>query len=121
MSGDLERRFAGLSADEYSGGLVVVQAKTRKSRTLGLAWLDRLDPDHALLIPKCSAIHMFGMRFALDLIWLGKDGAVVRIDRGVGRWQVRICPRARSVVETVAGRADAFVDAGLGTAVDVSG
>ncbi len=54
------------------------------------------------------------MRFALDLIWLRKDGSVVRIDRDVGARRMRFCPRARSVVETVAGQADSFVAAGVG-------
>jgi uncharacterized protein len=114
MAGELERRFAGLPAAEYGDGLILVEARTRRSRALGLARLDQLDPDHALHIPGCSAIHMFGMRFPLDLIWLAKDGSVTRIDRDVGRGRIRICTRARSVVETVAGRADAFVAAGVG-------
>jgi uncharacterized membrane protein (UPF0127 family) len=114
MSTELESRFDGLPATEYPGGLVVVDAKTRKSRTLGLSRLDHVDPDHALHIPNCSSIHMFGMRFPLDLIWLDKSGAVVRIDREVGRGQIRFCLKAKSVIETAAGRADAFVAAGVG-------
>jgi uncharacterized membrane protein (UPF0127 family) len=116
MAVELEPRFAGLPATEYPGGLVVIEASTRKSRTLGLSRLDHLDGNHALRIPSCSAIHMFGMRFGLDLIWLRKDGTVARIDRNVGRRRLRFCPSARSVIETVAGRADAFVNAGVGSA-----
>jgi uncharacterized membrane protein (UPF0127 family) len=48
------------------------------------------------------------MRFALDLVWLDRDGRVVRVDRGVGPWRVRTCLRARSVVETRAGEGDGF-------------
>ena len=54
------------------------------------------------------------MRFALDLIWLAKDGTLVRVDRSVPRARMRICLKARSVVETAAGQADAFLAAGLG-------
>src|SRR5579864_1143113 len=112
----LETRFHGLPFIAYPGGLVVVEATTHRARTVGLARLDRLDPDHALHIPRCSAIHMFGMRFALDLIWLRKDGTVARVDRGVRRGRIRICMQARSVIETAAGRADAFLAAGVGAA-----
>ena len=119
MAADLEARFDGLPVTEYGDGLIVVEAKTRRSRTLGLARLGELDPDHALHIPKCAAIHMFGMRFALDLIWLRKDGTVARVDRNVGRGRIRICTSARSVIETAAGRADAFVAAGVGGAAPV--
>ena len=115
---ELEARFQGLPFTEYPGGLVVVEAATHRARTVGLARLDRLNPDHALHIPKCSAIHMFGMRFALDLIWLRKDGTVARVDRDVPRGRIRICPQARSVIEAAAGRGDAFVAAGVGAAPD---
>ena len=54
------------------------------------------------------------MRFDLDLIWLRRDGSVARVDRDVGPWRMRLCLRARSVVETLAGQADAFVAAGVG-------
>jgi uncharacterized membrane protein (UPF0127 family) len=111
---DIER-FAGLPHRSLQGGLTVVKANTGKSRRRGLSRLDALPGDHALLIPKCPSVHTFGMRFALDLIWLGKGGVVVRVDRDVPPRRMRICTRARSVVETVAGEADAFLSAGLGT------
>ena len=110
---DIER-FAGLPHRALPGGLTVVEANSGKSRRRGLAKLDSLPGDHALLIPKCPSVHTFGMRFALDLIWLGKGGAVVRVDRAVPPRRMRVCTRARSVVETAAGQADAFVSAGVG-------
>ncbi len=110
----LEKRFEGLPVAEYDDGLVVVQAQTHRARRKGLSRLDALDPDHALHIPQCPAVHTFGMRFALDLIWLRTDGTVVRVDRDVAARRMRFCLRARSVVETVAGRADAFRAAGVG-------
>jgi uncharacterized protein len=53
----------------------------------------------ALAIPRCRSVHTCGMRFALDLVWLGAAGEVVRVDRGVLPWRVRSCWRARSVLE----------------------
>jgi uncharacterized membrane protein (UPF0127 family) len=117
MSGDDDRRsdprFDGLPRRELRDGRVVIEAQTRRSRRRGLAKLDLLGPEQALHIPQCPAVHTFGMRFALDLIWLAKDGTVVRVDRDVPRGRMRICARARSVIETVAGQADAFLAAGL--------
>jgi uncharacterized membrane protein (UPF0127 family) len=106
-------RFDGLPRRELRDGLVVIEAQTHKSRRKGLARLDALDPNRALHIPGTPSVHTFGMRFALDLIWLAKDGSVVRVDRDVPRGRMRICFGARSVIETVAGQADAFEAAGL--------
>jgi uncharacterized membrane protein (UPF0127 family) len=53
----------------------------------------------ALEIPRCRSVHTFGMRFALDLVWLDGDRRVVRVDRGVPPCRVRWCRAARSVLE----------------------
>jgi uncharacterized protein len=79
----------------------------------GLARLDAMPPGYALHLPRCRSIHTFTMRFPLDLIWLGKDGRPVRIDRAVPPNRMKLCLRARSVVEANAGSADAFLEAGL--------
>jgi uncharacterized protein len=111
---DHAERFAGLPRRTLAGGLILVEARTGKARRRGLAKLDSLPADHALLIWTVS-VHTFGMRFGLDLIWLDKRGTVVRVDREVPRNRMRACWRARSVVETVAGHADEFLSAGLGS------
>ena len=112
----LPERFAGLPARSVAGGLQLIGARTHRSRRRGLAKLDALDSSLALHIPQTPSVHTFGMRFALDLIWLAKDGSVVRVDRDVPPRRMRLCLRARSVIETVAGQADAFLAAGAADA-----
>jgi uncharacterized protein len=108
-----QERFDGLPRRELDGGLLVIEAKTHRSRNLGLARLDELPADWALHIPGTPSVHTFGMRFDLDLVWLNRRGAVTRVDRDVRVRRARTCLRARSVVEVNAGRADAFLAAGL--------
>jgi len=76
-------------------------ATTFRLRLVGLA-LRRRPPGWALLLPRTRAVHTFGMRFALDLHWLDRDGAVVRVDRAVPPRRLRTCLRARSVLEVPA-------------------
>jgi uncharacterized protein len=75
------------------------------ARLLGLAGLRSLPPDAGLLLPRTRSVHTFGMRFALDLLWLDREGRVVRVDRAVGPWRLRTCRDARAVVELPASRA----------------
>ena len=72
-------------------------------RLVGLA--GRRDPGGGagLLLPRCRSVHTFGMRFALDLVWLDAGGAVVRVDRAVRPFRVRSCRAARSVLELRSG------------------
>ena len=113
MAGMSVARFASLPTRPLAGGRFLYVAATRVARARGLAGLPELDPRAGLLLPRCRSVHTFGMRFALDLVWLDGADAVARVDRGVSPRRVRACRHARSVVEVAAGRADAFVAAGL--------
>jgi uncharacterized membrane protein (UPF0127 family) len=106
-------RLDDLPGRDLPGGLRVAEAHSRAARMKGLARLDAMPEQLALHIPRCRSVHTFTMRFPLDLIWLGKDGDVVRIDAAVPPRRMKSCLRARSVVEANAGTADAFVTAGL--------
>ena len=74
-------------------------ARDPLARLLGLAGLRTLPPAVGLLLPDTRSIHTCAMRFALDLVWLDRDGQVVRVDRNVRPWRVRSCRGARAVVE----------------------
>ncbi len=78
-------------------------AATPRSRLLGLVGLAALEPGQALLLPRCRSVHTFGMRFALDLIWLDAKGRVLRTDAAVAPRRLRSCRRAHGVVEAPAG------------------
>jgi uncharacterized protein len=106
-------RFASLPQRWLTDGRVVFTATTRVARTVGLARMDALEPHAALHLPHCRSAHTFGMRFAIDLVWLDAAGEAIRIDRAVRPRRIRTCRRATAVVEVAAGEADAFVEAGL--------
>jgi uncharacterized membrane protein (UPF0127 family) len=106
----LPDRLAGLQARPLAGGLTLLVAGDRRARRRGLAGLDAgaLPDGHGLLFERCRSVHTIGMRFALDLVWLDSESAVVRVDRAVGARQVRTCWGARSVIEVGAGDGDRF-------------
>jgi uncharacterized membrane protein (UPF0127 family) len=83
-------------------------ARSRRRRLLGLAFR-RAPPPGGLLIPSCRSVHTFGMRFAIDLVWLGRGGRVVRVDVAVPPRRVRSCRAAIEVLEVGADRAFAIM------------
>ena len=107
----LEQRLASLGRRALPGGLTLLVAADRGARRRGLARLDALPPAYALLLEPCRSVHTLGMRFALDLLWLDADGALVRLDRAVAPRRLRSCLRARAVVEVSAGEGDRFARA----------
>jgi uncharacterized protein len=76
-------------------------ARGPRARLLGLAGLpeDALEPGEGLLLPRCRSVHTFGMRFALRVVFLDRDGRVVAERERVPPWRVVGCRRANSVLE----------------------
>ena len=71
--------------------------------------------DHALWL-RTRSVHTVGMRFALDLVWLDREGTVVRVDADVGPGRVRTCLAAHGVIELAAGGGAALAEATRGRA-----
>ena len=70
--------------------------------------MDSMPASVGLELSPCRSIHTFGMRFALDLIWLDRAGQVMRVDEAVPPRRLRTCLRARSVIEVRGGSAERF-------------
>jgi uncharacterized membrane protein (UPF0127 family) len=104
-------RLARLQRRVLPAGMTLLVAADRRARRRGLARLDALPAGHALLLEPCRSVHTFGMRFALDLLWLDGDGALVRLDRAVAPRRLRTCLRAHAVVEAAAGEGERFAAA----------
>jgi uncharacterized membrane protein (UPF0127 family) len=74
-------------------------AKDFRTRLLGLSWRDRADAGPGLLIPRCSSVHTFGMRFELDVFFLDVGGRVLSVRRRVPPRRVLWQRGARTVLE----------------------
>jgi uncharacterized membrane protein (UPF0127 family) len=79
------------------------------SRARGLIGHAPLEPGQALLIRPCRWIHMFGMSFPIDVLYVSRDWRVVaitqnlacnRIDRPVLRAQFVVEMRAGEIART---------------------
>lgn len=82
-------------------GREVPVASSLRSRLLGLARIDRDEAGPGLLIPRCSSVHTFGMRFPLDLVFFDRDGRPCSIRREVPLRRFAWDRRAHAVLELV--------------------
>ncbi len=57
-------------------------------RLKGLLGTDSLPPATGLFIVPCSQIHMFGMRYAIDVVFMDKSNCVVGIVEQIGPGQM---------------------------------
>jgi uncharacterized membrane protein (UPF0127 family) len=95
-------------------GFSIAEANSIRARLLGLAGMSELAAGWGLHIPRCRSVHTFGMRFALDLIFLSGAGHPVRVVKNVKPMRLAFCAAASSVIELGAGQAERYLDAGSG-------
>ncbi len=58
-------------------------ADTPWARLVGLLNRATIDPDECLVITDCRSIHMFFMRFAIDVIFVDKNHKVVGLTKNI--------------------------------------
>lgn len=95
--------------DKHSNRVVAQEVRIAKNflaRMRGLLGTDRIGQDTAFLIPKCQGVHTYGMRYAIDVIYLDHSNKILEIrealdpnQRGPVIWS------ARAVIEMEAGTA----------------
>ncbi|MGD2080668.1 MAG: DUF192 domain-containing protein [Nitrospirota bacterium] len=82
----------------------VVKANSALSRMKGLLGRADFPPGEALLLKPCKLIHTFGMKFPIDVLFLGKGNDVVAVEENLlpNRLSAFVI-RASSVLELPAG------------------
>ena len=88
--------------------IAVEVTDTPFERMRGLLGRSDLEADRALWLEPCNAVHSFGMRFSLDVVFIDKRGCVLSVHRNVGRARMLVCWRARSTLEMRAHAAHAW-------------
>lgn len=83
--------------------LHVVVASTMFSRMRGLLGRPPLLSNQGMLLRSCNLIHTFGMGYPIDLVFMHKDGRVLKISDDVAPRRARGHLRAHCVLELAGG------------------
>jgi uncharacterized membrane protein (UPF0127 family) len=79
-------------------------ARSLKDRTIGLLGTNGLAAGHGLWIERSPSIHMFFMRYAIDVVFIDRHGRVVRVVENLRPWRIVAWVRgARDCIELPAG------------------
>lgn len=93
------KRLSGLEVYGDGSGFQVFVAGSFRARLLGLALLSDLPRGCALLLPRCSSVHTFGMRFRLEISFLDEHTKVIRRETRVPAGRLLREPGAAAVLE----------------------
>jgi uncharacterized membrane protein (UPF0127 family) len=76
-------------------------------RKKGLLGRDGLAPGQAMVIAPTNLVHTFAMRFAIDILFMSRDGRVLKVSPDVPPRRIAGSLRAFAVIELAAGQAAA--------------
>ncbi|MBP1685290.1 MAG: hypothetical protein H6Q33_1433 [Deltaproteobacteria bacterium] len=76
-----------------------------KARRRGLLGRQGLDVGAALIIAPCNSIHTFFMKFAIDVVFVSRDGRVAKVYQALPAWRIGVCWNSFAVIELAAGAA----------------
>jgi uncharacterized membrane protein (UPF0127 family) len=97
----------GRKAVFRADGLVVCErcivADSPLPRMRGLLGRRNLGSDEGVLLRPAGSIHTFFMRFPIDVVFLDRDGRVLRVAESVRPWRTAAARGARAVLELRAG------------------
>lgn len=80
-------------------------ASTPIARLKGLLGRSSLEPGEGMLFPRTGSIHMFFMRFALDVVFCDRELEVVKVVRDLKPWKTAAARGAKVVIELPVGAA----------------
>ena len=86
---------------ELVRALEIADTPSRRSR--GLLGRSGLDQVTGLWIVPCESVHMFGMKFAIDLVYLDRRMRVKKVRHELKPWRISACLTAHSVIELPVG------------------
>jgi uncharacterized membrane protein (UPF0127 family) len=101
---------AGLCLRNQRTGRVLAErllpALDSAARKTGLLKHTSLADGEAMIIAPSNAVHTWFMKFDLDLLFVGRDGRVVKTRAAVKPWRMSAALRAFAVIEMRAGTLD---------------
>ena len=96
------RRVANATRQIELAHRVDVADSSRKRRR-GLLGRESLAAGEGMWIVPCGAVHTFGMRFPIDLVYLDRNNVIKKIRHRVVPWRMSACLSAHSVLELPSG------------------
>ncbi|MFT6099109.1 MAG: uncharacterized membrane protein (UPF0127 family) [Arenicella sp.] len=86
----------------------LVKVEKYFERLKGLITKSSISERDAYWFNNCSSIHMFGMSFSIDVIFLSKELQVVKLVENLKPWRVALSTKAKSILEVKSGQCEAL-------------
>ena len=103
MASDPVYRVLNLDRDQAEVASHVEIAATSTARRKGLLSRTNLDPSAGLWIAPCEAIHTFGMKLPIDVVFLDRSHRARKLVSNLSPARIAVCLAGSSVLELATG------------------
>jgi uncharacterized protein len=101
----VEKKILTVEGERGSHRLEVQVAASMPARMRGLLGRPALQTHEGMLLRACNLVHTFGMNYPIDLVFMRRDGHVLKVFDAVAPRRARGHLRAQCVLELAAGAA----------------
>jgi uncharacterized membrane protein (UPF0127 family) len=91
------------SRNQHTLATTIEPAFDSPSRRKGLLGRSGLPDGHAIILAPSNGIHTFFMKFPIDVMFVSRDGRILRICQDLPAWRIRFALKAFAVIEFPAG------------------
>jgi uncharacterized protein len=77
----------------------VSSARNFIQRASGLIFRKQLLANEVFHLKPCNSVHTFGMKYAIDIVYLDKTGVILKIIKNMQKRRISWCLKAHSVLE----------------------
>ncbi len=99
----MRKLYISLKGSAADNQLEISVAETFFTRLRGLLGTKSLPENKGILLCGCNSVHMLGMRYALDIVYLDQAGVIVKLVENLKPWQVSCCREATDTLEVNSG------------------
>lgn len=99
----MKMHFLTTELEHRPAELQILIADTFWTRFRGLLGTSALGNFEGMLLCDCNSVHMIGMWYALDIVYLDKDGRILKIIENLRPWQMSWCWKAKDTLEIKSG------------------
>ena len=81
----------------------VFAPETFVQRARGLLGKSIMNQDEGMILYNCSSIHMIGMRFSIDVVYLDSNMVITKLVESIKPWRFSFCRKANHTLELAVG------------------
>jgi uncharacterized membrane protein (UPF0127 family) len=92
-----------LFVNDVDSGCDIRVADTWWRRAIGQLGTREFAKPDGLWIAPCGSVHTMAMRYAIDVVYVSRDGRLLRIVDSLRPWRMSACARAQATLELPSG------------------